>query len=62
VRLIEVANRAGAVVIDPLDYLCGSSICPAFEEGNPIYMDPTHLRSSYVRDRVSYLDRTIVGE
>jgi peptidoglycan/LPS O-acetylase OafA/YrhL len=61
-RLIEIANRAGAVVIDPLDYLCGSSICPASDGVNPVYMDPTHLRPSYVREHVGYLDRTIIGE
>jgi hypothetical protein len=57
-RLSQVGQAAGAVVIDPLDYLCHDGRCPsALANGDPIFKDGYHLRASYVRDHVSYIDR-----
>jgi hypothetical protein len=58
--LRQVATRAGATVIDPLDYLCGPVVCPALApDGSPMYRDAAHLRIEYVRKYLTYLDRTV---
>lgn len=58
--LIEAAQDSGAIVIDPLDYLCGPVTCPSVDaNGEPEYKDAYHLRPTYVSDQVSYLDRTL---
>ena len=60
-KLIDIAHRNGAAVIDPLAELCGETLCPTIEaDGVPVYRDGSHLRPSYVRDRVSYLDDILV--
>lgn len=59
-RLKSIAARAGATVIDPLDFLCDTQTCPVFiEEGKPMHSDKDHLRASFVRDRLTYLDQTL---
>jgi peptidoglycan/LPS O-acetylase OafA/YrhL len=62
-RLAEVARGAGAKVIDPLEILCDSrGWCPATDTGGtPIYKDATHLRPSFVRDHVRYLDEAFAA-
>jgi peptidoglycan/LPS O-acetylase OafA/YrhL len=60
-RIREVAQSTGAVVIDPLEFLCNSTVCPAISPGgDPMYKDGSHLRPSYVRDHVQFLDQTIL--
>jgi hypothetical protein len=60
-EIASIARRAGAEVIDPMDYLCTNGICIAEDEkGVPIRFDEGHLRPGYVREHVKYLDRTIV--
>jgi hypothetical protein len=59
-RLANVAHRAGAEVINPLDYLAPEGAFPQFDQGKPVYHDPDHLTATYMRDRASYLDRTIL--
>ncbi|WP_161597725.1 acyltransferase family protein [Fluviispira multicolorata] len=60
-RLKNVVIEAGAQVIDPLDYLCGKdSICPSTYENKPIYKDAGHLRASFVREHITYLDFLIL--
>lgn len=55
--LAATARQAGAEVIDPLDHLCSKSTCPAATpDGTPLYKDAVHLRPSYVRLAVTYLD------
>ena len=59
-EIAKVAALNGAEVIDPMDYLCTSGICIAEDEnGVPIRFDEGHLRPGYVRDHVTYLDRTM---
>jgi hypothetical protein len=58
-RLAHIADKAGAEVIDPRKYLLSGGIFPRIIDGLHIYRDGWHLRDSYVRDHVKYLDRTI---
>jgi peptidoglycan/LPS O-acetylase OafA/YrhL len=59
--LCKAAVRVGVEVIDPVPLLSTNGICPSLDDQNrPIYCDPHHLRSSYVRDHASYLDKTIL--
>lgn len=59
-RLKKIAERSGAIVIDPLDYLCHEKSCPVFTaEGELIYKDPGHLRASICRKDIHYLDETM---
>lgn len=58
--LKKVGVEAGAVVIDPIDYLCTDRCDSLDDRGNPIYKDTSHLRPTFVRDRVEFLDQTIM--
>jgi hypothetical protein len=61
-RLKTAAHSAGAVVIDPVEYLCRRD-CPALtDDGAPVYKDNGHLRPSFVRDNVTFLDAIITGD
>ena len=56
-RLRAIAEAAGASVIDPTDWLCTPSQCPAADEaGRPLYRDATHLRASAARERFGAVD------
>jgi peptidoglycan/LPS O-acetylase OafA/YrhL len=56
-RLIAIAQRTGATVLDPLDILCGPLTCPTLDaDGKPLLKDETHLRSSFVRSRFDAFD------
>ena len=59
-QIKDVANKVGANVIDPMDYLSKDGVCFRFFEGLPIYRDDSPLRASFVRDHANYLDETIV--
>jgi hypothetical protein len=62
-RVLQIAAETGARVIDPLEALCGKEpICPVVSsDGRPMYQDMRHLRASYVRDHVRFLDATALG-
>lgn len=57
--LRSVADSVQAKVIDPPESLCGSTECSTLSDGRPIYKDHAHLRSSYVREHIHYLDETL---
>jgi len=58
--LKDLALQNGAAVVDPFDTLCNGNVCPALTpDGYPIYMDVIHLRTTYVRDHVDYLDASL---
>jgi peptidoglycan/LPS O-acetylase OafA/YrhL len=58
VRLREAARIGGATIIDPVDFLCGTSSCPTVSAtGRPFYRDDNHMRASFVREKVTYIDR-----
>ncbi len=55
-----IAHRVGAEVVDPSDTLCSNTACPAMDsEGNPFFMDESHLRASFVRSKFDALDRFV---
>jgi len=56
-RLRQIAAKVGASVVDPTDWLCGPSLCPAADEGGrPLYKDDSHIRASVARARIDALD------
>lgn len=58
--LIEIAHRTNAVVIDPKISLCLNGKCPSItNDGEPIYKDSSHLRPSFVRTQIHFLDATL---
>jgi peptidoglycan/LPS O-acetylase OafA/YrhL len=60
-RLSEMARRAHASVLDPLDTICTASVCPALDPaGNPLLKDDSHLRSSFVSSHFDALDRYVL--
>ncbi len=64
-ELIAIAQRAGAIVIDPLPALCPDNQCQILDgEGKPIYIDNHHLSPSWVIQHADYLDSSlqITGE
>jgi hypothetical protein len=57
-NLSGAAAAAGATVIDPLSFLCDAAACrTANSDRSPIYKDGVHLRASYVRENIDYLDQ-----
>ena len=62
-KLRHIAESAGAYVIDPVDWLCDARSCPAVSaRGEPMYRDAGHLKPSYVRDSVRFLDATVLAQ
>ena len=60
-KLRRIAQLTGAQVIDPVNFLCDRAVCPAITStGEPMYKDNGHLRPSYVRDHVPFLDETVL--
>jgi hypothetical protein len=60
-RLSEMAARAHATVLDPLDTLCADSRCPVLDSaGNPLLKDNSHLRSSFVSSHFDAFDRYVL--
>jgi peptidoglycan/LPS O-acetylase OafA/YrhL len=59
-QLVKIANSAGARVIDPVSELCGEVLCATTDnDGLPVYRDLSHLRPSYVRDHIRFLDDVV---
>jgi peptidoglycan/LPS O-acetylase OafA/YrhL len=54
-----VALSNGAEVIDPATYLSSQGVCIRENANGPIRYDGCHLRPSYVREHVKYLDSTV---
>ena len=60
--LTRVATATDTTVIDPLPYFCNQRACRSVDEnGNPIYKDAYHLRSSFVRAHIDYLDDILIA-
>jgi peptidoglycan/LPS O-acetylase OafA/YrhL len=56
-RIISIAQKSGAKVIDPFEYLCNQQECPSLsQDGTPIYKDYDHLSPYAVTQLVHYLD------
>jgi peptidoglycan/LPS O-acetylase OafA/YrhL len=61
-RLREIAARSGARVLDPRSTLCDGMSCPAVgRDGMPLYLDASHLRAAYARERATFLDTTLLA-
>ena len=58
-EIASVAKVNGATVINPIDDLCKDGICIVEDENGPIHYDFGHLRSSFVREKIKYLDATM---
>jgi peptidoglycan/LPS O-acetylase OafA/YrhL len=59
-RLREIARRVGAEIVVAFDWVCGREWCPTIDaQGNPYFMDDSHLRASFVREHLSGLDEFI---
>jgi peptidoglycan/LPS O-acetylase OafA/YrhL len=61
-KIQEVAEMAGARVINPMDYLCDKEVCPVFTNGHVRYFDFDHLRASFVREHATYIDQIFQPE
>ncbi len=62
-RLVNLAARAGARVIDPLRTLCPAMSCPSTsEDGLPLYLDSNHMGNTAARENASFLDETLLAE
>jgi peptidoglycan/LPS O-acetylase OafA/YrhL len=60
-RIRAAAEKAGAEVLDPMDWFCDGPVCrPQDSAGSPISIDGIHIRASVVRERASALDQFIV--
>lgn len=58
--LRAVAESAGAEVIDPIAFLCSDGFCSMRDpEGRVIYFDGYHIKPSYVRQYIPYMDKTL---
>ena len=59
-RLRHVAESAGAVLIDPFEYLCEAEVCRTMDgNGRPVYRDSDHLRPFWAIERAHYIDQTL---
>lgn len=59
-RLIDIARRTGASVIDPILYLCNEAVCPAFsEEGELLYKDYDHISLYAAQHKAGYITRIL---
>ncbi|NHZ62863.1 acyltransferase family protein [Massilia genomosp. 1] len=60
-RLSAIAADAGAIVIEPAQYMCQDQLCPVLDEsGAPLYTDTIHMRPAYSRRAASFLDPTML--
>lgn len=59
--LSGIAERTGAKLIIPQQYMCPRDLCPYTDkDGTPIYKDAMHLRASYVgSEALRWLDEAI---
>jgi peptidoglycan/LPS O-acetylase OafA/YrhL len=59
-RIRAAAERAGAEVMDPMDWFCDGSLCPVQDSsGRPLSRDGSHICASVVRSKATALDQFI---
>jgi peptidoglycan/LPS O-acetylase OafA/YrhL len=59
-KISRLAKKHDIKVINPLDYLCGAQLCNTADvNGSPIYKDTKHIRASYMREHVHFLDHMV---
>ncbi len=60
-QLKHAGISSGALIIVPIERFCNKGKCMvSYDNGIPIYKDRSHLRSSYVKEYVKYLDDVIM--
>jgi hypothetical protein len=61
-RLVAIAAKTGARIIDPSHAMCSAVICPVLAaDGAPLYTDSIHMRPVYTRKVAHFLDQTITA-
>jgi peptidoglycan/LPS O-acetylase OafA/YrhL len=59
-QLSQLAIRHNINIINPLDVLCDELLCHTTDvNGVPIYKDNKHIRASYMREHVTFLDSMV---
>jgi peptidoglycan/LPS O-acetylase OafA/YrhL len=59
-KLRKNLEGTGAILIDPVNTLCDAKRCPSMSiEGGAVYADLLHIRGSYVREKVVFLDEAV---
>ena len=59
--LKQVADEAGAEVIEPSQHLCKGNFCPSvFADNRPLYKDNCHLSPQFVRYHATFIDSTVL--
>ncbi len=59
-ELAQIASDGGAVLIDPVEHLCGPDSCPVFgADGSPLYLDGGHITRTYSKRAAQYIDPTL---
>ena len=59
-RISAAATAAGAIVIDPVPFVCDDGVCPVIgPAGEPTHADRGHMRPWYVIQRATFLDRVL---
>jgi len=59
-EISAVARNSGAILLDPVDFLCHDRWCSAVTpEGDPIYRDSDHLRGSFIRHHPEFIGQTL---
>jgi peptidoglycan/LPS O-acetylase OafA/YrhL len=57
-RVRAAGERAGAELLDPMDWFCSGRLCPVQDSnGRPISKDGSHICASFVRLRATALDQ-----
>ena len=58
--LSAIGQATGAVVIDPIPFLCNQLTCDVLDpHGEPLYMDEHHMRPFQVLRDATYIDQTV---
>jgi len=62
-RVRDAAEKAGAQLLDPMDWFCDGSLCPVQDAtGRPISKDGSHICASVVRAKATALDQFILWQ
>lgn len=58
-QLYDAAQKSGAIIIDPVEFLCKNNSCPVVMNDRPIYIDHDHFRDSFSREHAGFVDQVI---
>jgi peptidoglycan/LPS O-acetylase OafA/YrhL len=60
-RVRAAGERAGAEILQPMDWFCSGNLCPVQDSsGRPISKDGSHICASFVRVRATALDQFVL--